>query len=149
MAIVISIADIPPEYAALVTPELLQIMVDGANARASRVAPCLAAPTLEQLSEAKLVLIGSVTRWTQAGSGAVVQHSAGAFSETMDTRQRSGYNLWPSEITQLQEICGADDRTAFSIDTAPTEVGSDAPDWWGYETGNWAGPDLGTATPGV
>ena len=41
---------------------------------------------------------------------------------TVDTRQRTGYNLWPSEITDLQAICktdGAEGRQSFSVDTAP------------------------------
>lgn len=119
MANVILVTDISPEFANLVSPELLQIMVDGANASASRVAPCLESPTPDQLAEARLILIGAVIRWTQAGSGAVVQHSASAFSETIDTRQKGGYNLWPSDITRLQDLCGSDTRSAFSIDTVP------------------------------
>jgi hypothetical protein len=40
----------------------------------------------------------------------------------VDTRQRTGFNLWPSEITDLQAICatGSPEREAFSVDTAPT-----------------------------
>lgn len=37
---------------------------------------------------------------------------------TLDTRQRGGFNLWPSEITQLQDICknGAESM-AYAVDT--------------------------------
>jgi hypothetical protein len=40
----------------------------------------------------------------------------------VDTRQRTGFNLWPSEITSLQDICstGTVGREAFSLDTTPT-----------------------------
>jgi hypothetical protein len=128
VTILITVSDLP---ASLQTAELVQTMVDGANAKASRVAPCLTwtgtpveqpAPSADQLSEARLVLIGAISRWAQDGSGALQQQQAGPFGMTVDTRQRTGYNLWPSEITDLQAICktaGAEGRQAFSIDTAP------------------------------
>lgn len=132
MATIITTADLPADVTAKVDAALLQVMVDGANARASRVAPCLdstdPAPTDGQLAEAKLVLLGAITRWSQTGSGAFQQQTAGPFSVAMDTRQRTGYNLWPSEIEQLQAICkGADDGKAFSIDTAPDLCGLHLP----------------------
>lgn len=119
MAEIISTNDLPEGVA---SNAMASMWVDGANARASRVAPCLAAtspaPTADQLAEAKLVLIGAVTRWSQAGAGAFQSQTAGPFGVTLDTRQRVGYNLWPSEINQLQDICktGAESK-AFSIDT--------------------------------
>lgn len=128
MATIIAVTDLP---AALRSAELVDAMVDGANAKASRVAPCLTwdgtvtdqpAPSADQLSEARLVLIGAISRWAQAGSGALSAQQAGPFGMTVDTRQRTGCNLWPSEITDLQAICkaGTDTgRQAFSIDTAP------------------------------
>lgn len=44
---------------------------------------------------------------------------------TVDTRQRTGYNLWPSEIEGLQDICstGTTGREAFSLDTASASSG--------------------------
>lgn len=121
---ILTISDLP---VALQTAELVQAMVDGANAKAARVAPCLVAsgetsPTDDQLAEARLVLIGAVRRWADAGSGAFQQQTAGPFGVTVDTRQRTGYNLWPSEIESLQDICstGSEGRQAFSLDTAPT-----------------------------
>ena len=96
--------------------------INGANARASRVAPCLAAtnppPTEDQLAEAKLILVGAVIRWSQAGAGALQSQNAGPYGVTLDTRQRVGYNLWPSEITQLQDICkNGTQQQAYSVDT--------------------------------
>lgn len=128
MAEIITVTDLPT---ALQSAELVETMVAGANARASRVAPCLveaaeaAEPTPEQegqLAEARLVLVGAVKRWADAGSGAMQSQTAGPFGMTVDTRQRTGYNLWPSEITDLQGICsaGSTGRQAFSIDTAPS-----------------------------
>lgn len=118
---IIDVADLP---ASLQTAELVETMVEAANAKASRVAPCLAAtdpmPSVGQLAEARLVLIGAVKRWTESGSGAFTQQTAGPFSASTDTRQRTGYNFWPSEITNLQDICKTEStgREAFSLDTA-------------------------------
>lgn len=107
--------------------ELVDVFVFGANAKAVRVAPCLAktgddAPTDEQVGEARLILIGAISRWAEAGAGALQSQTVGPFGVTADTRQRTGYHLWPSEIADLQAICKGDEDTpsgAFSIDTAP------------------------------
>lgn len=123
MVAIISKFDLPE---AIKAHELADAMVDGANARASRVAPCLAStdpqPSADQLAEARLVLIGAVKRWAEAGAGSFQTQAAGPFSVGVDTRQRTGFNLWPSEITALQDICstGVVGREAFSIDTAPS-----------------------------
>lgn len=134
MAEIIVIGDLPTSVAAA---EMAATMVAGANARASRVAPCLTwdgtvadqpAPTADQLAEARLVLIGAVKRWAEAGSGALSQQQAGPFGMTVDTRQRTGFNLWPSEITQLQDICKNGVKAgAFSVDTAPSLSGLHIP----------------------
>lgn len=126
MAAIISTDDLPADLVAKVEASQLTLMVAGANAKASRVAPCLAgtgedAPTEDQVAEAKLVLVGAVKRWSESGSGALSQQAAGPFSQTVDTRQRTGYNLWPSEINDLQGICkgleGSPSRLAFSVNT--------------------------------
>lgn len=140
MSEIITVSDLP---ASLQSGEMVAAMVAGANARATRVAPCLAwdgsdpaepAPSEGQLAEARLILIGAVKRWAEAGSGAFQQQTAGAFSVTMDTRQRTGFNLWPSEITDLQAICIRDvEGKAFEVDTMPTDGGAgywSAPDAW-------------------
>ena len=60
-------------------------MVAGANGQAARVAPCLVstdpAPADAQLAEAKLILLGAITRWTQQGAGGVQQQVTGPFSD--------------------------------------------------------------------
>lgn len=129
MAEIITIDDLPTSLQAA---ELVETMVSGANAKASRVAPCLTwdgtvtdkpAPTDEQLAEARLVLIGAVKRWAEAGAGSLSTQAAGPFSIGVDTRQRTGYHLWPSEITDLQAICSTGDpadREAYSLDTVST-----------------------------
>lgn len=121
MAEIIQVTDLP---AAVQSAELVDAMVAGANAKASRVAPCLAStdpvPTADQLAEAKLILIGAVKRWAEAGAGSWQQQTAGPFSVTTDTRQRTGFNLWPSEIEALQALCrDSAPAAAFAVDTAP------------------------------
>lgn len=121
MAKIITAKDLPDDVA---SNALSARWVDGANARASRVAPCLAstdpAPTDDQLAEARLILIGAVIRWSQAGAGAFQSKSAGPYSVTLDTRQRVGFNLWPSEIAQLQDICkSGSESSAYDFDTIP------------------------------
>lgn len=143
MAVIIDVTDLPT---AIQSAELVDAMVDGANAKASRVAPCLTwadededhpAPSADQLAEAKLVLIGAVKRWVEVGAGALSQQNAGPFGMTVDTRQRSGFNLWPSEIEGLQEICRsttASGGRAFEIDTMPDDAGVYGVDYW------WSSP---------
>ncbi|MEU7677875.1 N,N-dimethylformamidase beta subunit family domain-containing protein [Micromonospora taraxaci] len=117
---IIQVTDLP---ASLRSADLVDAMVAGANAKALRVAPCLAstdpAPSAGQLAEAKLILLGAVKRWIEAGAGAFQQQTAGPYSVTTDTRQRSGFNLWPSEIEALQALCRTSGPSAFTVDTAP------------------------------
>lgn len=144
MVTIITAADLPT---AIQSHESVALMVDGANAKASRVAPCLAwadedadhpAPSSDQLAEAKLVLVGAVRRWAETSAGAFQSQQAGPFGVTLDTRQRTGYNLWPSEIEGLQEICRASGSggtgRAFEIDTMPADAGVYGVDYW------WATP---------
>lgn len=129
MAEIITVTDLPVDVQ---SHELVEAMVAGANAKASRVAPCLAStdpvPSADQLAEAKLTLVGAVKRWADAGSGALQSQTAGPYGITVDTRQRTGFNLWPSEITGLQDICAAGgEKKAFSVDTAPSLSGVHMP----------------------
>ena len=131
MAQILEAADVPASVQQQLG-ERFELALRGLNANASRVAPCLVsstpAPTEEQLDEAKLILLGAIQRWAEAGAGALQQQTAGPFSMTVDTRQRGGYKLWPSDISQLQDICK--DITAgkaYSIDITPV---SSAPVPW-------------------
>lgn len=184
MTDIIDVADLP---ASIQTHELVAVMVAGANAKATRVAPCLIdptstawaattayavgdqvkladgefvevttagtsgatiptvptsvedtvadgtvtwariAPTTDHLAEVKLVLVGAVKRWAETSSGAYQSQQAGPFGVTLDTRQRTGFNLWPSEIEALQDLCAtATTAGAFSVDTAPSLSGTHA-----------------------
>lgn len=132
MADIIAVTDLP---ASIQNAELVDTMVAGVNAKASRVAPCLVdtttPPNPDQIAEAKLVLIGAVKRWVEAGAGALQSQTVGPFGMSVDTRQKSsGFNLWPSEIKQLQEICsnGTDNSAgAFSITPAAGTNANHAP----------------------
>lgn len=115
---IIQSSDLPSDLQA--NPQV-ELWVDGANAQAARIAPCLVSsdpyPSDGQLAEARLVLVGAVSRWAAAGAGAYSQVTSGPFGVTTDTRQRGGYRLWPSEIEQLQDICGGSAAGAFAVDT--------------------------------
>ena len=134
---------------ALQSHELVEVMLAGANAKALRVAPCLAdSPSRETLAEARLVLLGAVKRWVEAGSGAFQQQTAGPFSVSTDTRQRTGFALWPSEITALQDVCSGDDGDggAFTVDmTGSSALGNplagaviNAPECGPHPVGQWS-----------
>lgn len=129
---IISVTDLPTS---LQSVDMVLDMVAGANAKAARVAPCLVAtdpaPSGDTIAEARLILLGAVKRWAEAGAGALQSESAGVFSRTFDTRQRGGFNLWPSEINDLQAICstGSVGREAFSIDTAPSSANGSHIPW--------------------
>lgn len=132
MADIITVEDLP---ASLQTAEMVQVMVDGLNAKAIRVAPCLspeppAEPDPGLLAEAKLILIGVIKRWVEAGSGAITQQSMGPFGMTTDTRQRGGWKLWPSDITDLQDLCRQANENAgkaFTVTLGPAGCSAHQP----------------------
>lgn len=129
---IIVVTDLPQSVRDAFEADELAGIVAGLNAKAKRVAPCLTgtdpAPSEGQLAEAKLILLGTLKRWAQAGAGALSQSSdtAGPWThaESYDTRQCTGYNLWPSEIAELQDVCstGTDSDGAFMVDMAGTGV---------------------------
>lgn len=138
---IISIDDLPQSVIDAVDSDLLQVMLDSVNATASRVAPCLIetdpAPSDGQLAEARLVLIAAIIRWSQVGVGGVTQQSEtlGPINRaiTYDTSRIGGYNLWPSEIRRLQEVCASGPGgNAFEIDTTPVDTATN---------GYWSTPD--------
>lgn len=117
---IVTIDDLPQDVR---DSELAGMFLAGANARAKRVAPCLLEDGKDDArAEAKMILIGAIRRWAEAGPGAIQQQSAGPFAMTLDTRQKTGFNLWPSEITDLQDLCAGEGSftKAFVVDTVPT-----------------------------
>lgn len=115
-----------------------QAMIDDALALAARVAPCITSADFAHEAAARAILRGAILRWNEAGTGAMQQQTSGPFSHTIDTRQQRRGMFWPSEISQLQELCRDGDPTgqAFSVDTTPAEART---------TGYWSAPDVWTA----
>ncbi len=128
MADLLTLDDLPSSISSRIGADELDIMLAGANAKALRVAPCLVDGTDAARDEARLVLLGALKRWAEAGAGSVQTQQAGPFSQTLDTRQRTGYSLWPSEIETLQSLC-ADGSTGkvFAVDTAPSSGSAHMP----------------------
>lgn len=116
-----------------------QAMIDDALAMATLVAPCLTDDSLtaDQAAAAKAVIRRAILRWNDAGTGAMTQQGAGPFQVSFDTRQKHTNLFWPTEITQLQELCRDGDAgtQAFTINTTPEDARStdgywSAPDTW-------------------
>lgn len=118
-------------------------MIEDAEAMAVLAAPCLSEldPTKDaaKVAAAKAVLRGAILRWNDAGAGVITQQGAGPFQQTIDaTKTRRGM-FWPSEITQLRDLCGSGGGTgkAFEVDTMPADAGAYrvGVDYW------WSTPD--------
>lgn len=99
------------------TGEQIESMIDLAEGQALAVAPQLATLSLtdNQLKALKGVLVAAIRRWWDAGSGAVSSHTAGPFSETIQTTAVVG-QLYPSEVKALARIGGAGRVFSFSMD---------------------------------
>ena len=103
-------------------------MIEDAEAAATLAAPCITDPLFLEddalTAGVRSILRGAILRWEESGSGAVTQQGAGPFQQSVDTRQVRRGMFWPSELSQLRELCSrfnnAGDRKAFAIDTAPT-----------------------------
>ncbi len=130
-------------------------MIEDAEAQAILTAPCIpglltppAGETAEEravreskLAAIKSILRAAILRWEEAGTGAVQSETIGPFTQSVQQASRRSM-FWPREIEQLQAVCSGGEREAFTVDTAPTTLSGGTPDVWGYEVGNWAGPDL-------
>lgn len=131
MADILIPQDVPAAIKAAIGDDtLLLLMITALNSEVSRVAPCLATtdpvPDAGKIAEAKLIMLATLKRWGEAGSGGIQteQNTAGIFSHstTIDTRTRPGWKLWPSDITKLQDICKTltgNEGKAFSVNLGP------------------------------
>lgn len=110
-------------------------MIEDAEAMALLAAPCLndgtVALTPVQVSAVRAVLRGALMRWDDAGSGAKQSVSTGPFSETIDTSVTRRGMFWPSEITNLQSVCGNGQAGMYSLDLSGPDRGA----------GSWSAPN--------
>lgn len=95
-----------------------QAMIDDAEAMAALAAPCILSEDFANADAVKAILRGAVLRWNEAGSGALAAESAGPFAKTVDTRQERRTMFWPSEIQQLQNLCGTIGGATFTVSLA-------------------------------
>lgn len=108
-----------------------EAMIADAVAMAHRAAPCLADPevtlTPAHVAAVKAILRRAVLRWNDVGTGAITQQTAGSFSQSVDTTKTASKSLfWPSEISDLQEICrelNGDDGTSKQVFTVNSRGG--------------------------
>ncbi len=117
---------------ASIEEEKAEQMIGDAEALAALAAPCLfdtaTALTEVQAAAVKAILRGVVLRWHDAGSGALQSQTVGPFGQMLDTRSPRRGMFWPSEISQLQDICGGTTTGgAFGIDTTPLGVSAHLP----------------------
>lgn len=115
-------------------------MIADVEAMAALAAPCITDPEFradEALTgAAKAIIRQAVLRRNEAGTGALSQFGAGSFQGSVDTRSPIRGLLWPSEITQLRELCaqftGTGEDQAFMVNMIPDVKPSLAtrPDLW-------------------
>lgn len=109
-------SDLTP-FAKIDNAKATEMIVD-AMALAARVAPCILTADFAYAAAAKAILRGAILRWNEAGTGAVVQQSAGPFAQSVDNRQTRRGMFWPSEISELQALCQSSELSGiFSYDT--------------------------------
>lgn len=95
-----------------------QAMIDDAEAMAVLVAPCITVGGFAHSTAVKAILRGAVLRWNDSGSGALQAQTAGPFGQTLDTRQERRGMFWPSEIEQLQNLCGVVGGSSHTVSLA-------------------------------
>lgn len=113
----LTIEDLQP-FAAGLDEAKAEAMIADAIALAVRIAPCLAEEGFEHVGAAKAIMRGAVLRWLDSGSGTQPALIAGPFGVTPQAQPRRSL-FYPSEIAQLQELCGGGRGQAFTIDTTP------------------------------
>lgn len=95
-------------------------MIADALGMAKLIAPCILDEDFAHPDAAKAVIRGAILRWNDAGTGAITTRQAGPYQQVIDSNTRRNNLFWPSEITQLQDMCKSTTGDAFTIDTAPT-----------------------------
>lgn len=115
----------PEDLAPFVDIELTKAMamIDDAEAMATLAAPCITDAEFRtnpaKAGALKAILRGAILRWHEAGTGAVVQQTAGPFAQTTDTSKARRGMFWPSEIEQIRGLCNeSPGQKAYTVDTA-------------------------------
>lgn len=116
MVAILSADDLAPF--AVIDEAKAQAMVTDALALAARVAPCITSDEFTEVAAARAILRGAVLRWHEAGSGAFQSQTAGPFAVTHDTRQARRSMFWPSEIAELQALCGSGQGSVYTVSLA-------------------------------
>jgi hypothetical protein len=97
--------------------EKAEAMIADAIAMAAVVAPCILEEDFVYAAAAKAILRGAILRWNDSGSGALTQQGAGPFQVSYDNRQTRRSLFFPSEISQLQDLCAESGNLgAYTID---------------------------------
>jgi len=104
MGTFLSVDDLAPFATIEVTKA--EAMIEDAEAMAVLAAPCITADTFTNTTAVKAILRGAILRWNEAGTGALSTQQAGPYGMSLDTRQERRGMFWPSELTQLQGLCG-------------------------------------------
>lgn len=106
-----------------IEPVKAAAMIEDAVAMAQLVAPCLR-ESLDPADQAavKAILRGAIIRWHDAGSGAFTNQQASlgsaSLADSYDNRQTRKAMFWPTEISQLQDLCRNRANTAaYEINT--------------------------------
>lgn len=104
-------------------------MIADVEAMAHMAAPCLKESEFQEdeayAGAVKAIVRQAVLRRNDSGSGVVTQVGAGPFQQSTDTRSPARGLLWPSEITQLRDLCaqfrGDTQDRAYTISMIPEE----------------------------
>lgn len=99
-----------------------EILIKDGLALARKAAPCIDDPEFRFADAAAAIIRGAILRWAESGAGGLTQKqtTAGPFSQnfSFDNRQSRRSLFFPSEITELQDLCKASNTDgAFGIDT--------------------------------
>lgn len=117
MTVTLTVDDLTP-FAPDIDESKAELMIEDAMALAARVAPCINDEDFAYPGAAKAVLRGAILRWNEQGTGAGPALVAGIFQQTPNSQPRRNL-FYPSEIAELQSMCGGGRGKAFAIDTFP------------------------------
>lgn len=116
----------PGDFSKRIRPydeEVVAQLIEDAWALALDVAPCIGEDGFDREGAAKAILRNVILRWAEMGTGEATTQQASIYSQTIDTRQRRTRLLQPTDIADLQRLCGkGSGRKAFTISRMPAVV---------------------------